>query len=224
MVKIERADRIRNLPPYLFAEIDRVKRIVRERGVDIIDLGVGDPDLPTPAHIVRAGQEAAADPANHQYPSYEGMLSFRQAVANWYAKRFGVKVEPATEVVATIGSKEGVAHFPLAYIDPGDVVLMPDPGYPVYHTSTLFCGGESWFMPLTKANGFIPDLDAVPEEVRKRAKIMFLNHPGNPTGACADLAFFDKVVRYANEWNIIVCHDNAYSEMAFDGYRPPSFL
>ena len=218
------ADRLRRLPPYLFAEIDRKKRDVRARGVDVIDLGIGDPDLPTPPHIVRALQAAAAKPEHHRYPSYEGMPAFRQAVARWYGRRFGVALDPETEVLALIGSKEGTAHMPLAFVNPGDVVLVPDPGYPVYSAGAWFAGGECHFMPLRRQNGFLPDLSAIPADVARRAKLMYLNYPNNPTAAVASPAFFKGVVEFARRFNLLVCHDAMYSELHFDGYEPPSFL
>jgi LL-diaminopimelate aminotransferase len=220
----EKADRLRKLPPYLFKEIDRKKAEVRASGVDIIDLGVGDPDLPTPPHIIEALKAGAEDPANHRYPSYSGMNTFKDAVAEWYQKRFNVSLDPATEVVSLIGSKEGIAHLPLAFVNPGDVTLVPTPAYPVYNTATLFAGGEPVFMPLLKENGFLPDLDAVPPEALDRARILFINYPNNPTSAVAGTAFFTRVAAFAREHGLIVCHDAAYTEMAFDGYRPPSFL
>ena len=220
----EKAERLKKLPPYLFKEIDRKKTEVRARGVDIIDLGIGDPDLPTPPHIIEALKEAAEDPATHRYPSYSGMGDFKEAVAKWYKERFGVELDPDTEVVSLIGSKEGIAHFPLAFVNPGDVALVPAPAYPVYHIATMFAGGESYFMPLLSENRFLPDINAIPDEITSRARIMFINYPKNPTSAVADLEFFRKVVEFARDNNIMVCHDAAYTEMAFDGYRPPSFL
>ncbi|MCU0595916.1 MAG: LL-diaminopimelate aminotransferase [Desulfobacterota bacterium] len=218
------ANRLRKLPPYLFKEIDRKKSELRAKGVDLIDLGIGDPDLPTPAHIIEAMKKAVGDAANHRYPSYSGMLEFRAAVAEWYGKRFNVALDPEKEVLTLIGSKEGIAHLPLAFINPGDVSLVPSPGYPVYNIATLFCGGESTTMPLVKEKGFLPDLEAIPPDVARRAKVMFINYPNNPTAAVADVAFFEKVVEFAAKNKILVCHDAAYSEVAFDGYRPPSFL
>jgi LL-diaminopimelate aminotransferase len=218
------ADRLRRLPPYLFAEIDRKKRDVRARGVDVIDLGIGDPDLPTPPHIVRALQAAAAKPEHHRYPSYEGMPAFRQAVARWYGRRFGVALDPETEVLALIGSKEGTAHMPLAFVNPGDVVLVPDPGYPVYSAGAWFAGGECHFMPLRRENGFLPDLGAIPADVARRAKLMYLNYPNNPTAAVATKEFFARTVEFARRHQLIVCHDAMYSELRFDDHRPPSFL
>jgi LL-diaminopimelate aminotransferase len=216
--------RIKTLPPYLFAELDRKKEEVRARGVDIIDLGVGDPDRPTPKFIVDRLKREAAVPANHQYPSYEGLPEFRAAAAKWYRRRFDVSLDPSAEVVALIGSKEGIAHFPLAFVNPGDVVLVPDPGYPVYHIATMFAGGRSYFMPLLRENGFLPDLDAIPRSVLAKAKILFLNYPNNPTSATADRKFFRKALALAEEHNLIVAHDAAYTEIYFDGNKPKSIL
>ncbi len=218
------ADRLSKLPPYLFVEIDRLKQEAIRRGIDIINLGIGDPDLPTPAHIVRRMQEAAADPRHHQYPSYEGMLNFRKAAADWYSKRFGVTLDPETEVLSLIGSKEGIGHIPLAFVDPGDIVLVPDPGYPVYQAGTIFAGGAPHFMPLMRERGFLPDLEAIPPEALKRAKILFLNYPNNPTAAVASRTFFTEAVAFARRHRLILCHDAAYSEIAFDGYLPESLL
>jgi LL-diaminopimelate aminotransferase len=192
--------------------------------VDVIDLSVGDPDLPTPAHIVEALRQAAEDTSNHQYPSYEGKLTFRSAVADWYKRTFNVDLDPRNEVLTLIGSKEGIAHAPLAFINPGDVALIPDPAYPVYRTATAFAGGEPVIMPLLKENKFLPDLEAIPSEVARRAKIMFLNYPNNPIGATADRSFFQELVDFAREYNIIVMHDNPYSEIYYDGHRSLSLL
>ncbi len=221
---IEPAGRIKTLPPYLFAAIDEMKKKAIARGVDIINLGIGDPDLPTPAPIVERMRQEAGNPKHHQYPSYEGMLSFRQAVADWYKRRFGVALDPADEVLALIGSKEGIGHVPLAFVDPGDIVLVPSPGYPVYPVATGFAGGTSHVMPLTKANHFLPDLQAIPRDVARKAKLMFLNYPNNPTSVTAGKDFFKRVVEFANEHKIIVCHDAAYSEIYYDGRKPASFL
>ena len=218
------ADRLKRLPPYLFAEIDRKKREVLARGVDVIDLGIGDPDLPTPPHIIQALQRAAEDPENHRYPSYEGMPAFRQAVADWYAKRFNVRLDPEQEVLTLVGSKEGTAHMPLAFVNPGEVVLVPDPGYPVYAAGTWFAGGEVHWMALRRDNGFLPDLEAIPAETARRAKLMYLNYPNNPTAAVATREFFARVVSFARSHGILICHDLMYSELKFDGYEPPSFL
>jgi LL-diaminopimelate aminotransferase len=224
LINVELAKRLDGLPPYLFAEIDKVKDEIRRQGVDLISLGIGDPDLPTPPHIVHALQAAAEKIANHQYPPYEGTQTFRSAVAQWYQRRFGVNLDPATEVLSLIGSKEGIGHLPLAYINPGDAVLVPDPGYPVYHAGTVFAGGEPVVMPLRASNGFLPDLKAIAPEHARRAKLMFLNYPNNPTAAVAPREFLEDVVEFAHRHHIIVCHDAAYSEVAFGGYRPLSFL
>jgi len=221
---VEKAERLKQLPPYLFQEIDRLKAELISKGVDVINLGVGDPDLPTPKHIIEALQKAAEDPATHQYPSYSGMNDFRISVANWYRRRFGVELDPIEEVVTMIGSKEGIAHFPLAFINPGDLALVPTPAYPVYHVGTLFAGGESYFMPLLDENEFLPEIAAIPPDIARRARMIFINYPNNPTGATAERAFYEKVLAFAREYEVIVCHDAAYSEMAFDGYRPMSFL
>lgn len=212
------------LPPYLFAELDRKIDEAKARGVDIISLGIGDPDLPTPAPVVEALCEAVKDPATHNYSPYQGTLDYRTAASEWMKKRFGVEVDAKTETLALIGSKEGIAHIILAYVDPGDVVLCPSPGYPVYQNYTLLCGGEPYTMPLTAGNGFLPDLAAIPADIAKRAKIMFLNYPNNPTGGLADEAFIKAALDYCRKYDILLCHDNAYSEMTFDGYRAPSFL
>jgi LL-diaminopimelate aminotransferase len=212
------------LPPYLFAEISRTVGRLRAEGRDVISLGIGDPDLPTPEPIIDALAEAARDPANHRYPETEGLPELRGAIADWYRRRFGVELNPDAEVVPLIGSKEGIAHIPLAVIDPGDVVLVPDPGYPVYTSGAVFAGGEAFYLRLEEGRGFLPDLGAVPTEVARRARLLWLNYPNNPTGATADEGFFREVVEFAREFDIVVCHDAAYSEVAFDGYRPPSFL
>ena len=223
-MKIEMAKRIEQIPPYLFAEIDKKKEEMRKKGVDIIDLGIGDPDLPTPQLIVERLKQSSGDPKNHRYPSYEGMIEFRTAVAQWFEKRFGVKCNPQAEVFTLIGSKEGIAHIPLAFVNPGDYVLVPSPGYPVYRVSTLFAGGIPYFLPLRKENGFLPNLSEIPESVARKAKLLFINYPNNPTSAIAERPFFEEVVAFAQRYQIIVCHDAAYSEVAFEGYRPLSFL
>lgn len=218
------AKRLDNLPPYLFAQIDKLKAEKRAEGVDIIDFGVGDPDLPTPGHIVESLCQAARDPATHHYPDYTGMMEYREAVSSWYKTRFGVDLDPKTEILALIGSKEGIAHVPEAFVNPGEYVLVPDPGYPVYKTSTLFAEGIVHEMPLTGDNGFLPDLDAIPADVLKNSYLMFLGYPNNPTAATAPMSFFDEVVEFAKNNDIVVVHDNAYSEITFDGYKAPSFL
>ncbi len=223
-MRIEKAKRIEQIPPYLFAEIDKKRQEMRQKGMDLIDLGIGDPDLPTPKLIIERLKTAAENPKNHRYPSYEGMLEFRTAVAQWYERRFGVKLDPKTEVLSLIGSKEGIAHIPLAFVNPGDYVLVPTPGYPVYRVSTLFAGGIPYFLPLRKENGFLPNLSEIPKEVAEKAKLLFINYPNNPTSAIAERSFFEEVVAFARRYQTIVCHDAAYSEVAFDGYQPPSFL
>ena len=222
--KIEVSERIKTLPPYLFAKIDEMKEEVKKRGVDIIDLGVGDPDMPTPEHIIERLKNAAEKPENHKYPSYIGLLSFREAVAKFYKSRFNVELNPEKEIISLIGSKEGIAHFPLAFIDKGDYALVPEPGYPVYAIATKFAGGEVHYMPLLEKNDFLPDLDAIPEDVAKKAKIMFINYPNNPTGAVATKDFFEKVIDFAKKYNIVVLHDAAYTEMFYDNKAPLSFL
>jgi len=219
-----RADRITQLPPYLFAEIDRKKAEIREKGVDIIDLGIGDPDIPTPEHIVRKIQKAAENPVYHTYPSYVGMFPFRKAVAEWYLERFGVRLNPETEILTLIGSKEGIAHMPLAFINPGDVGLYTSPGYPVYRVGIQFAGGGPYPVPLLEKNAFLPDLEAIPEDVKRRAKLFFLNYPNNPTGAVAEEDFFKRLITMARKYEILICHDAPYTEMSYDGYRPLSFL
>lgn len=223
-MKIELADRLKKLPPYLFAEIDRAKRELIRSGRDVIDLGVGDPDLPTPPHIIDALRRAALDPVNHRYALDFGMPILRQAIAEWYARRFGVRLDPSTEVLPLIGSKEGIGHIPFAFVNPGDVALVPDPGYPVYQATTILAGGEPYGMPLRENNGFLPDFDGIPDEICRRAKLMFINYPNNPTAAVCDKEFFVSAVDFARRHGVIVCHDAAYTELAFDGFRPPSFL
>ena len=219
-----KAKRIQELPPYLFAEIDRKKRAAQAKGVDLIDLGIGDPDIPTPGRIIQRLTETVTKPANHRYPSSAGMMEFRQAVADWYGRRFGVTLDAATEVVSLIGSKEGVANMAVAYVDPGDVVLVPTPAYPVYEIGTKFNGGEVYFLPLRRESGFLPDLSSIPADVLKRAKMLWLNYPNNPTGAVADEGFLKEAVEFARRHGIILCHDAAYTELGFDGYRAPSIL
>ena len=218
------ANRVDKLPPYLFVEISRKIAAKRAQGIDVISFGIGDPDIPTPQHIIDSLTAASKVPANHRYPESEGLPEFRKAVSAWYHRRFGVTLDPDKEVLPLIGSKEGISHLALCFIDPGDIALVPDPGYPVYSIGTMFAGGQSHYMPLQEENGFLPDLDAIPEDVARKAKLLWLNYPNNPTGATADLPFFEKVVRFAKKYGIAVAHDGPYSEVAFDGYRPVSFL
>ena len=218
------ADRIANLPPYLFAEIDRKKEAKQAQGIDVISLGIGDPDQPTPDNIVEAMAKAIHDPANHRYPSYYGAKKYRQACATWMDRRFGVEVDAETEVVALIGSKEGIAHLFLAFVDPGDYTLVPGCGYPVYQTGGILAGGKSYFMPMTEENDFLADFENTPPEVLSKAKMMFLSYPNNPTSAVATPEYFDRAIAFAKEHDLLVIHDNAYSEIGFDGYKPSSFL
>ncbi len=220
-----KAQRIKKLPPYLFARIEKKIAEKKEQGIDIISLGIGDPDRPTPKKIIDKLAEASRNPENHQYPSSSGLLSFRKAVTNYYKNRHNVILDPVTEVVSLIGSKEGIGHISLCYVDPGDVNLVPEPGYPVYGIGTLLAGGTSYTMPLTEENGFLPDLDKIPQDIAEKAKLMFINYPNNPTGAVATMEFFDKVVAFAKKNNVIVCHDAAYTEVYYDEQdKPLSFL
>ena len=222
-ILFELASRIKHLPPYLFASVDRMKRNAVAKGTDLIDLSIGDPDIATPSVIVDAMKKAVENPLNHRYPSYEGMPAFREAVAKWYKKRFRVKLDPHAEVLSLIGSKEGIGHIPLAFVNPDDIVLVPSPGYPVYSVGTLFAGGHSHFMPLIAENNFLPDLDRIPEKTLKKAKIIFINYPNNPTSALAPQDFYEEVVGIALRYNIIVCHDASYTEIYYDK-RPLSFM
>jgi len=216
--------RLKALPEYLFVEIDRAKREVQAKGVDVVDLGIVDPDRPTPDAIIRAMERAINNPANHQYATNYGMIEFRQEFAAWFSKRFGVELNPKTEVLPLLGSKEGIGHIPVAFVNPGDVVLVPDPGYPVYRSGTIIAGGEPYSMALLEDNFFLPALDDIPREIARRARLMFINYPNNPTAAAASAEFFERVVEFAEKNDVIVCHDAAYSEMTYDGYVAPSFL
>ena len=218
------AKRLDLVPPYLFAELERKVEEKRREGVDVISLGIGDPDLPTPEPVILALQGAAADATTHRYPTNRGLAPFRDAIAAFYAERFGVEIESATEVVPVLGGKEGVAHIAFACLDPGDIALAPEPGYPPYTSGPLFAGAEVHYLPLHAENAFMPDLDGIPDEIAARANLLFLNYPNNPTGAVVAPGFFDRAVEFARTNELIVVHDNAYSEVAFDGYDPPSFL
>ena len=220
----ELAKRLKVLPPYLFAELDRRKQEKIEQGVDVIDLGVGDPDLPTPEPIVEALKRAAENPENHKYPSYVGMRAYREAVSQWYKRRFDVDLDPDSEVIALIGSKEGIAHFPLAFVEEGDVVLCPDPAYPVYKIGTIFAGGEPYTLPLKEENDFLPDLGSIPQDIVERAKIIWINYPNNPTSADATEDFYKDLVKWAKKHNVIVASDNAYSEIYTGDRKPISIL
>lgn len=224
-MKIKYSRRIKKLPPYLFIELDKKKKMLQQKGVDIISLGVGDPDLPTPKHIIESMQRSLEDPKNHQYPFGRGLKLFCESVAKWYKTRFNVELDPETEIHSLIGSKEGIGHLPLAFVNPNDYVLVPDPGYPVYRSSTILANGKIYFMPLKEENNYFPDLDIIPKEILKKTKLMFLNYPNNPTSQTATKEFFLKVINFAKENNIIVAHDCAYSEIYFDEEdKPISFL
>jgi len=221
---MELAKRLNKLPPYLFVEINQKIAELQAKGKDIINFGIGDPDLPTPSHIIESLCQAARDPVNHRYPETGGLPELRQAIAEWYERRFGVTLNPAKEVLPLIGSKEGVGHMALCFIEPGDLALVPDPGYPPFSLSTILAGGEPYFMPLKEANDFLPDFKAIPSEIADKAKLMWLNYPNNPTGAIASLDFFERAFHFAQQHDLVICHDTPYTEVAFDGYKPPSFM
>jgi LL-diaminopimelate aminotransferase len=218
------ARRLDAVPPYLFAELERKIAQKRREGVDVISLGIGDPDLPTPQVVVDALAEAARDPRTHQYPTNHGSDDLREAAARFYRGRFGVELDPASEVVPALGGKEAVGHIALALLDPGDICLSPDPGYPPYTSGPLFAGADVHYLPLRAEQGFLPDLDAIPAEVLARANLLFLDYPNNPTGAVVAPGYFERAVELARANDLVVVHDNAYSELCFDGYRAPSFL
>ena len=221
---MELAKRLNRLPPYLFVEINQKIAELRAMGEEVISFAVGDPDLPTPSHIIECMCQAAQNPANHRYPETAGLPELRQAIAAWYEKRFGVTLNPSKEVLPLIGSKEGIGHMALCLIEPGDLALVPDPSYPPYFLGTVLAGGEPYFMPLKEDNYFMPDFESVPGDVADKAKLMWLNYPNNPTGAIADLDFFEEAVRFAQQHDFAICHDAPYTEVAFNGYKPPSFM
>lgn len=218
------AKRVESLPAYLFVEISRAIAAKRAQGIDVVTFGIGDPDLPTPDHILQALHTASDDPPNHRYPESEGLPQLREAIAAWMEHRFGLPFDSESEILPLIGAKEGIAHVPLCFIDPGDVALVPDPGYPVYSIGTMFAGGESHLLPLREENDWLPDLSAVPEAIARRAKLLWLNYPNNPTAAVAPPDFFAEAVAFARRYELVLCHDNAYSEVGYDGYRAPSLL
>jgi LL-diaminopimelate aminotransferase len=218
------AKRVEALPPYLFADISRKIAARRAEGHDIVTFAIGDPDIPTPPHILAALHRAADDPANHRYPESEGLPELGRAIADWYDRRFEVKFQPMKETLPLIGSKEGIAHIALCLIDPGDIALVPDPGYPVYEVGTMFAGGESYRLDCTRESGWKPDFEAIPGDVARRAKLLWLNYPNNPTGAVADIAFFERAVGWARRHNVAILHDNPYCDVAYDGYRPVSIF
>ena len=222
MMKV--SERLEKIPPYLFAEIDRKIAEARAKGIDIISLGIGDPDKPTLQPVVDEMHKAIDNPKNHDYPPYNGTEQFRTAARNWMKKRFDVELNADTEILANIGSKEAIAHVFFAYVDKGDYTLVPDPGYPVYKNATIFAGGTPYAMPLLEENGFLPDLDKIPEDIARKAKLMFINYPNNPTGATADLEFYKKAVAFCKKYDILLCSDMAYSEMTYDDYKAPSVL
>ncbi|OIO38444.1 MAG: LL-diaminopimelate aminotransferase [Candidatus Omnitrophica bacterium CG1_02_49_10] len=223
-MRIEYSDRLKKLPPYLFVEIDRRKKEALREGRDIIDFGIGDPDRPTPSCIVESMKSAVSEAKMHRYPLDEGLTALREEIALWYKDRFGVRLNPETEILPLIGSKEGIAHIPLAFMNDGDYALIPDPCYPPYRSGVIFAGGIPHEMALLKENAYLPDLGGIDRSIAAKSKIMFLNYPNNPTSAVADINFFKDAVAFAEENNIIICHDAAYSEIAFDGFKPASFL
>jgi LL-diaminopimelate aminotransferase len=219
------AKRLEKIPPYLFAAINRKREELLAQGIDLINLGVGDPDLPTLTPVLQAMHAALEDPQTHNYPPYQGLSEYRQATVSWMERRFGVVgLDPQTEVISSIGSKEAIHNTALAFVEPGDFTLVPDPGYPVYRTSTLFADGEPYPFPLKAENRFLPDLSAIPEAVARKAKLLWINYPNNPTGAIASLEDLAQMVAFCQEYDILLCHDHAYSEIAFDSYQPPSVL
>lgn len=218
------AKRVEALPPYLFAEISKKIAAKRAEGIDIVTFGIGDPDLPTPRNILDALHQAAEEPVNHRYPESEGLPELRQSISDWYERRFEVKFDPLKETLPLIGSKEGIGHIALCFIDPGDIALVPDPGYPVYEIGTMFAGGTSYRLDCTRESGWKPDLDAIPAHVAEKAKVLWLNYPNNPTGAVADFEFFEKAVAWAKKYDVAILHDNPYCDVAYDGYKPISIF
>lgn len=218
------SDRVGQIPPYLFAEINKKKEAMKKAGIDVIDLGIGDPDLPTPSHIIEKFVQESQNPANLKYPSFTGCMEFKQAVADFYWREYQVRLDPETEVLALIGSKEGIAHLVPTLVDPGEYVLIPDPSYPVYRMATLLANGRYHNMPMSRENDFKPDLTAIPDDILKQARLMFLNYPGNPTSATVDIEFFEEAVEFAHNCQIPIAHDSAYNMVTFDSYKAPSIL
>ena len=218
------AKRLDTVPPYLFVEISRKIAAKKREGIEVISFGIGDPDIPTPTKVVEELRRTSLDSPNHRYPETDGLPEFRNAVAAWYNKRFGITVDADKEVLPLIGAKEGIGHASLCFINPGDIALVPDPGYPVYSVGTWFAGGECHWMPLIEENGWLPDLSAIPPDVAAKSKVMWLNYPNNPTGAVADEGYLKEVVEFAKANDIAVMHDACYTEVAYDGYKPLSFL
>ncbi len=221
---MKQVERIKKIPPYIFAQIDEKKAEAKARGIDIIDLGIGDPDLPTPDFIVDKMAEAIRNPETHNYPPYQGTQDYREAVCRYYKKRFNVSLDPKKEVISLIGSKEGIAHSFLSFMDPGDVAIMPDPGYPAYAVGALIAGGEPYYVPVLEENNYEPDLESIPADILERAQLIFLNFPGNPTGAVASDEFYIKAIAWAKKHNILICNDLAYAEVYYEGQRPKSIL
>ncbi len=224
MIRIEKSERLKRLPPYLFVEIDKAKSRARDEGRPIIDLGVGDPDIPTPNFIIDALNKAVRDPATHRYALDQGLPEFRTACAKWFKRRFNVDLKVENEIHPLIGSKEGIVHMPLAFVNPGDIVIVPDPCYPPYKSGTIFAGGEILLMPLVESHNFLPDLKSINHHLLHKVKMLYINYPNNPTGASCEKKFFKDIVDFAIKHNIIICHDAAYSEIAFDGFKPPSIF
>ena len=218
------ASRVEKIPPYLFVEISRKIAQKRQEGIEVISFGIGDPDLETPGPVVDVLRTTAGDLPNHRYPESDGLPEFTKATADWYQRRFGIALDPDSEVISLIGAKEGIGHAAFCFIEPGDIALVPDPGYPVYSVGTWFAGGECHWLPLEEENGWLPDLDAIPDDVARQAKVMWLNYPNNPTGAVADISYFNQVVEFAKSYDLAVLHDACYTDVTFDGYRHPSFL
>ncbi|MFC2021395.1 LL-diaminopimelate aminotransferase [Chloroflexota bacterium] len=218
------AKRIENLPPYFFVEITRKIAEKKARGEDVISFAIGDPDIPTPPHVIDRLCQAARDPANHRYPESDSLPELRQTIADWYKKRFDISLDPDKEVLPLIGAKEGIAHIALCFIDTGDIALVPDPAYPVYAIGTMLAGGESYYLPLLAENDFLPDYSSIPEDISQKARLLWINYPNNPTGAVADIEFFNRTVEFARRHDLLVCHDGPYTEIAFDGYKTVSFL
>ena len=218
------AERVENLPPYLFVGISRAIAKKKEQGIDVISFGIGDPDMPTPEPVLEALYAGAKKPANHKYPESEGLPEFRARAAKFYSDRFGVSLNPETEIINLIGAKEGIAHAALCFIDPGDISISPDPAYPVYEIGTMFAGGTTHFVTLKEENGYLVDFSDIPTDVAKKAKTLWINYPNNPTGAIAPLSFFDEAIRYCKEFDIALLHDAAYTEVTYDGYVAPSVL
>ena len=218
------ARRIEKLPPYLFVEINKKIAEKRAKGEEIVTFAIGDPDIPTPSHIIERLCQAAREPANHRYPETEGLPELHEAIAGWYERRFGVHLDPEKEVLPLIGAKEGIAHIAFCFVDPGDTVLVPDPGYPVYSISVSLAGGRPYYLPLWERNNYLPNLNNIPEHILKGTKMLWINYPNNPTGATAELDFYNRVVKFAENYGILVCHDAPYSEVAYDDYQPVSFM